>query len=797
MKASSQSPEASDTEATFHTPPRSHPLWTEGSVGSACQIIEGKRPTFVTCRIERTHSLFSIFHPDHLVRERYPTFQERRNSLQSDSLDCPSYAVDLYFRSLVKYRQESQIPPPTWRGPPKQEGSHISLQDSPTHIQLPQPVTDTYKLVYISHQARRDSDSGERSPADSQGVDIHPGPALRKARSLEHLDFEAAGSPESREHSPAKLSGTTLQGPARSLKSSTAHKDNPAHGGPDSRDRSTAHPSGLKNPSDPAEGNPPKQESDHPPKTPPKTPPVPTPQSRSEKLEAKLTPLQKRRLKTLKEKGKITKVPSSLPTLDTTSKKFPKKSRETPPSTVTKAGVNPLSEPTSPESPKSPDLSTPGSSSSEKSPSSVPTMTTVKELADALTDKLKDIGRHPTIPLPQFKGKKGEDPNDHCMKVEDYFAMFNITSDEDQKRRFLETLAEKARCWASTINIAELKSYRYDEKEPKEEKEKTFKWLFIKRFAKEGRMTHAAFEAWKNLKFDPAKDDVEEFMTTIKNLASTLAFNEEAQVMAIKSNMPRDIYGLCMQYEKLDELKKFLIELFENPRMKSAMPLITAEVETSAFSIGEFVNSDVVSATSDDIGKLKNEISALQFKVRRMMPSDSRNKPNPKPWKPEVTPPRRKGNNFRGRGFRQNDAGRRDNSSSGQNSSNNRDRNFGNGNQLGINNGNRKPFGNRGQNNGNFGGNQRGRGRGRGRFDTSPNVRRPRVASKTVNKDKGRCFYCNEFGHFVKDVPRKLRMRETEDTLEWMQIIIKRASTQIMMTLVFSLMTMMTKYLQL
>ena len=267
---------------------------------------------------------------------------------------------------------------------------------------------------------------------------------------------------------------------------------------------------------------------------------------------------------------------------------------------------------------------------------------------------------------------------------------------------------------------------------------------------------NTAFEAWKNLKFDPAKDDVEEFMTTIKNLASTLAFNEEAQVMAIKSNMPRDIYGLCMQYQKLDELKKFLIELFENPRMKSVMPSIPIEVKTSAFFIGEFVNNDVVSATSDDIGKLKNEISALQFKVRRMLPSDSRNKPNSKPWKPEVTSPRRKGNAFRGRSFRQNDMGRRDNSNSGQNSNNSRDRNFGNRNQLGNNNGNRKPFGNRGQNNGNFGGNQRGRGRGRGRFDTSPNVRRPRVASKPVNKDKGRCFYCNEFGHFAKECSKKI-----------------------------------------
>ena len=430
-----------------------------------------------------------------MVRERYHTLRERRNSLQSDSLDCPSYAVDLYFRSLVKYRQESQIPPPTWRGPSKQEGSHISPQGSPIHIQLPQLVTDTYRLVYISYQARRDSDSGECSPADSQGADIHPGPALRKARSLEHLDFEAAGGPESREHSPAKLSGTTLQGPVHSLKSSLARSDNPAHGGPDSRDRSTAHPSSLKNPSDPAEGIPPKQESDHPPKTPPKTPPVPTPQSKPEKLEAKLTPLQKRRLKTLKEKGKTTKVPSSLPTLDTTSKKLPKKSRETPPSTATEAGVNPLSEPTSPDSPKSPGLSTPESSSPEKFPSSVPTMSAVKELADALTEKLKDIGRHPTVPLPQFKGKKGEDPNDHCMKVEDYFAMFNITFDEDQKRRFLETLAEKARHWASTINIDELKSYRYDKKRTKRRKGEDLQMAFHKKICQRRKDNTCCFRS--------------------------------------------------------------------------------------------------------------------------------------------------------------------------------------------------------------------------------------------------------------------------------------------------------------
>ena len=240
-------------------------------------------------------------------------------------------------------------------------------------------------------------------------------------------------------------------------------------------------------------------------------------------------------------------------------------------------------------------------------------MGTVKDLAKALTENLKDIG-HLTIPLPQFRGKKGEDPNDHCTKVEDYFAMFDIESDEDQKKRFLETLFEKARQWASTINIDELDGYRYDDKYTKEQKKKSFKWQFLKRFAKEGWTTHAAFEAWRNLKFDPAKDEVEEFMTNVKNLAATLEFNEEAQIMAIKSNMPRDVYGLCMQYNKLDKLKKFLIELFENPRMKSAVPSITAAAETSTFSMGEFVNNDVVSATSDDISKLKMKFLLFNIK---------------------------------------------------------------------------------------------------------------------------------------------------------------------------------------
>ena len=304
-----------------------------------------RRPTFVTPLLERTCSLSSIFHPDYLIRERHPVLQERRLFLQNDSLDCSFYVVDLHYRSLVKLRQESQIPSPLWRGPSRRKHLPKHPTDTPLHIQLPQKVTDSHKLVYISHPVRGDSDSEEHSPADSQGVDFHPGPALRKAHSLEHIDIEARRGPASREHSPAKHSGTKeLPGPAHSLKDNiahkenpasggpdsrdhstakssrgidssiahsnthrTAHKSNPASGGPDSRDCSTAHPSGLSNPSDKTEEayskchHSPRHISDHPPTTPPRL----TSSAQSEWLDSRLTPHQRKRLRTLKGKSSV------------------------------------------------------------------------------------------------------------------------------------------------------------------------------------------------------------------------------------------------------------------------------------------------------------------------------------------------------------------------------------------------------------------------------------------------------------------------------------------------------------
>ena len=67
-------------------------------------------------------------------------------------------------------------------------------------------------------------------------------------------------------------------------------------------------------------------------------------------------------------------------------------------------------------------------------------MVTTKNLVDALTMALKNINQSPTISL--FKGKKGEDLEDHILEVEDYFEIHEIKKEEDKISRFKDTLFE-------------------------------------------------------------------------------------------------------------------------------------------------------------------------------------------------------------------------------------------------------------------------------------------------------------------------------------------------------------------
>ena len=60
----------------------------------------------------------------------------------------------------------------------------------------------------------------------------------------------------------------------------------------------------------------------------------------------------------------------------------------------------------------------------------------------------------------------------------------------------------------------------YDFDPDNEDSKKVFiKYQFLQRFVVKGRTTEAMYTAWMQLSFNSSKDDIEEFINEVKNLA--------------------------------------------------------------------------------------------------------------------------------------------------------------------------------------------------------------------------------------------------------------------------------------
>ena len=289
-----------------------------------------------------------------------------------------------------------------------------------------------------------------------------------------------------------------------------------------------------------------------------------------------------------------------------------------------------------------------------------------------------------------------------------------IIRDEDKRRCFTDTFFLTARRWAEQLPDTVM-NYNFNP-DDKDSKKVSIKYQFLQRFAVTGRAIKAMYMAWMQLSFDSSKDDIEEFINEVKNLARRLGYNEQAQVMAIKNHLPLELYHNCLTINTLKELTDFLVKVYDNSKMKEKFGIkdkmdSTSGVTTHAFSIGQSMDTHIMDV-SRKIGKLKAETGELKF---RMQMANTDSKTREQKFKPVITPQRRRGGNSCGRGS----FGNR-----GQGTQNVRD------NRRNQNNGTFQPRGHNFPNRGNkrYGMNQNqnfrpnGRFRGRGRFDNSPNV---------------------------------------------------------------------------
>ena len=108
-----------------------------------------------------------------------------------------------------------------------------------------------------------------------------------------------------------------------------------------------------------------------------------------------------------------------------------------------------------------------------------PIMGDVDALKYAITDSFQEIHRV-SIPLPQFHGKKSEKPEEHCLKVEDYFKDLKITTDANKVAKFKVTLCGKARQWLADCRPAPTE-YSCSDTDPIADRQATLKHKFIQK----------------------------------------------------------------------------------------------------------------------------------------------------------------------------------------------------------------------------------------------------------------------------------------------------------------------------
>ena len=303
-----------------------------------------------------------------------------------------------------------------------------------------------------------------------------------------------------------------------------------------------------------------------------------------------------------------------------------------------------------------------------------------------------------------FKGKTGEDPSVHILRVKDWPKAIDSESETKCTNNFYLTLDGDAHQWID--DIGQPTSWE------------SLKTDFCKRFSIQGRSSRHLHHKWRTLSFDPHKDDIDAFVKDVKATAKQLNYEDEAILNTIKTCMPNDIYGAIFDIKELSKLITMVKKFY------AARPQVSQSAGHQA-------------PTANTFPALPGQLQALQgLKLQALSQGlaaprefyayhqgDRQPQRGGQPYKPFLT---------RGRG--------RPSFSS----------HF-NGNRRGNDN-----YSYRGQRGG-FRGNNRGRGQ---KFDKSPATKKSKVNSKTPNKDfKDRCYMCHEYGHISTNCPQNPRAR--------------------------------------
>ena len=311
------------------------------------------------------------------------------------------------------------------------------------------------------------------------------------------------------------------------------------------------------------------------------------------------------------------------------------------------------------------------------------------------------------IPPPIFKGLPGERPEAHLLRANDWMDTYDIPA-VDRPANFKHTLDHLAREWYDSLTFP-------------------IEWTnlqqqFSRYFSTQDRSIKHLYDKWRNFSFTPGQDDIAAFLRHAKEAARQLNYNGDAVLHLIKAAMLSEIYGALYNQDDLSTVITMVKDIYAKKPEPVNPPVVTGS-SAVPFTSTKAPNGSKKKIHSHGDGSSSERIDWLTETLYQM---DMDGNPVRKPYKPYINSPRRRG---RG-GFSRSSRG-----------------------QLGIS-GEGWP-----RSKGKFKKSQRGFSR-RGRlsekkFDKSPTAKKPRGSGKAFNKDKDRCYCCQQPGHFAAECPDK------------------------------------------
>ena len=231
------------------------------------------------------------------------------------------------------------------------------------------------------------------------------------------------------------------------------------------------------------------------------------------------------------------------------------------------------------------------------------------------------------IQAPIFKGMIGECPELHLLRRVDWFDSQGIRRDIDKVYKFKHTLDGEAREWyadyAKQTDIIPPWNTLIND--------------FSRYYSSQGRGEKNLHEAWRNMSFTPATDDVEVFLRDLQECAKQLNYDNQVIVTTIRAAMPQEIYGALYKMTDLSEVIDFCKSYYAKSPKERLKAQSTAKLDASPFKKIQEESPPDIAMT---LNKLTESLNKMDF--------------TQKPYKPTLYPSGRgrgrgRGGRFQGR----------------------------------------------------------------------------------------------------------------------------------------------------